>query len=370
MLSRRRFLGASAALAAFPAVPVWAQASAPFIRLTFNDDAVSRLLDLQVARDDSDAAIDALLALPAYQNVIRVGENEGSLVRQQLAQNAKAVIRGTATEQSQPHEDAARLFVANPNVVRALLGELAETKVARASRIAAHLSGFTPDAVQKGKPIEQTVYLHLGGTWDALNVKGDIFLNLHYWTQYHRPSLAGLNMIAAHETMHTVQNRAFGNPEIQDTGAGAFFTALSKIQREGTARYVEVDTDPTPYPEYSYGFYYRAIDIEAVRDFPTLPKLLQPLYDSCFPRYDKARFVEMYRAGINNGGDFYALGHGVAKAIDERAGRPALLQTVTGGPRAFWSRYTDVQKRARELPALPEAVTAYLPQLPASFAKG
>ncbi|MBC8142128.1 MAG: twin-arginine translocation signal domain-containing protein [Armatimonadetes bacterium] len=368
MLSRRSFLGASAALVAAPALPVAAQEALPFIRLDFNADAVSRLLDLQAAKDDGDAAIDSLLALPAYKNVIRVGEGEGSLARDLLATNAKAVIRGTATVRSQPREDAARLFINNPAGYRALLTELEQTKAARAKRIAAHLSGFTPDVLRKsGKPIVQTVYLHFGGTWDALNVNGDIFLNLHYWTEYHRPSLAGLNMIVAHEAMHTVQNRAFGNPELQDTGEGAFFTALSKIQREGTARYVEVDTDPAPYPPFTYGFHFRAISIETVRNFATLLPQLQTLYDACFPVYDKARFVEAYRTGINNGGDFYALGHGAAKVIDERAGRAALLQTITGGPKAFWSRYAEQTKKERTLPPLPDAVAKRLSSLPASF---
>lgn len=371
MLSRRSFLGASVAVAALSAVPTAsgaAQETAPFVRLSFNTDAVSRLLELQSAKDDSDAAMDSLLTLPAYKNIIRVGEGEGSLARESLAKNAKEVIRGTATARSQPREDAARLLIANPIATRALLAELDQTRSARAARIARHVETFTPPAVWGGKPLAQTVYLHLGGTWDALNVSGDIFLNLHYWLEYYRPSLAGLNMVIAHETMHTVQNRAFGNPELQDTGDGAFFTALSKIQREGTARYVEVDTDPVSYPPYTYGFYYRAVDTEMVRDFAALLPQLQTLHDSCFPVFDKARFIEIYRTGINNGGDFYAIGHGAAKAIDERAGRAALLQTVSGGAKAFWSRYAEVAKKERTLPALPEAVAKRIPALPASFA--
>lgn len=362
MISRRSFLGASLTVATLGANAPLAFAqkdAAPVpLRLTFDTAAVSRLLDLQAAKDDSDAAVAALLALPAYLTVIRVGEAEGSLTREGLARNAKAVIRSEATPRSQPREDAARLLVNNPESYRVLLKDLAESGAARSARIAAHLARFTPDTVRKGAPIAQTVYLHLGGTWDALNVQGDVFLNLHYWAEYNRPALDGLNLVVAHETLHTIQTRAFGNPERQDTGAGAFFTALSKIQREGTARYAEENTDPEPYAPYTYGFFYRAIDNETVRDFARLPRLLEPLHAACFPVFDRERFVELYSRGMNNGGDFYALGHGVAKAIDDRAGRAALVETVAGGPQVFWSRYVALQKKHAALPRLPDAVTA------------
>ena len=94
-------------------------------------------------------------------------------------------------------------------------------------------------------------------------------------------------------------------------------------------------------------------------DFPRLPRLLEPLYAACFPTFDKARFVEIYSRGMNNGGVFYALGHGVAKAIDEKAGRAALVETVAGGPKSFWTRYADKAKRDTTLPTLPAIVTAY-----------
>lgn len=334
------------------------------VRLSFNTDAIRRLLDLRKTKDVSDTAINTLLDLPAYKNVLRVGEAEGSVTRERLAANARAVIEGTATPRTQPREDAARLVLPPEEVVRDLLKRLDGSAPTRAARIASRVGSFTPEKVKKGEPITQTVYLHLGGTWDALNVNGDIFLNFHYWLEYNRPSLDGLNLVVAHETMHTVQNRAYGNPEAQENGEGAFFTALSKIQREGTARLVETETDPEAYGQYTYGFFYRAVAEEALRDFARLPRLLEPLHAACFPTFDKERFVELYSEGMSNGGPFYALGHGVAKAIDDRAGRPALLATIAGGPKLFWSRYVELCRSVPSLPRLPEPVEARIKELP------
>ena len=270
MTFTRRQLLAASLLPMLPASQSFAQdAKSPpaWFKLTFDNAAIRRLLDLQRDKNDADAAIDSLLDLPAYRNIIRVGEAEGAVdTRQQLARNAKAVIRGEATPTTQPREDAARLLINNAETYRAMLKEIEATGAARSARIAAHLAGFAPKKVTTGEPISATIYLHLGGTWDALNVKGDIFLNLHYWAEYHRPALDGLNLVIAHEAMHSVQNRAFGNPELQDDGAGAWLTALSKIQREGTARYIETTVDPDAYREYTYGFFHRAVATETVRD--------------------------------------------------------------------------------------------------------
>ncbi|MBC8136385.1 MAG: hypothetical protein H8F28_10910 [Fibrella sp.] len=367
MLSRRVLLGTSLPALAFGFLPVrsWAvQSGTPSVRLTFNMDGVRRLLDLRRTKDVSETAINALLDLPAYKNVLRVGEAEGSVTRERLAANARAVIQGTATPRNQPREDAARLVIPSEEICRDLLKQLDDSAQTRTARIAEHLSSFTPDKVKKGDPITQTVYLHLGGTWDALNTNGDIFLNFHYWLEYNSPSLDGLNLVVAHETMHTVQNRAYGNPEAQETSVGAFFTALSKIQREGTARLIETDIDLASYGQYTYGFFYRAVDNESLRDFARLPRLLEPLHAACFPAFDKERFVALYATGMNNGGPFYALGHGVAKAIDERAGRPALLATIEGGPKVFWSRYIELCRSVLSLPRLPASVETRIKELP------
>jgi hypothetical protein len=286
------------------------------------------------------------------------------VTRERLAANARAVIEGTATPRTQPREDAARLVIPSEEICQDLLKRLDDSAPVRTARIAERVAEFTPDKVKKGEPITQTVYVHLGGTWDALNVSGDIFLNFHHWLEYHRPSLDGLNLVVAHETMHTVQNRAYGNPEAQETGVGAFLTALSKIQREGTARLVETETDRESYAQYTYGFFYRAVSNEALRGFDRFVRLLEPLHAACFPVFDKEQFIEIYSRGMNNGGVFYALGHGVAKAIDERAGRPALLATIQGGPKAFWTRYGELSRSAAGLPPLPEPVLSRLKELP------
>jgi hypothetical protein len=182
----------------------------------------------------------------------------------------------------------------------------------------------------------------------------DVYINIHYWHDYNRPAWDGLNMIVAHETMHTIQNRAFGNPEYQDTGEKSFFTALSKIQREGIARYVEVETDPEAYQPYTYGFFYRAVDQENLRAFERDLSLLTPLTAAPYPEFNKAQFAEVYGTAMDSGGPFYDVGHGIAKTIDERSGRKTLLKTIAEGPKAFFSEYARLSEKDRSLPRLPE----------------
>lgn len=343
-------LGAGRRAAALPLL-------APSIRITFDAQAVALLLDLVAAKDASDGAVRRLLDLPAYRNIARVGTAEGSTTPERLAASAKAVISGTATERDQPRGAADRLLVTDPDGYRVLLKDVEATKAAREARVVARLSAFLPPKV-RAETIAQTVYLHLGGTWDALNVAGDIYLNLAYWHDYNKSSLDGLNLVVAHEMTHTLQNRAYGNPEAQDTGAGAWLTALSKIQREGTARLVETDTDTDGYAPYTYGFFYRAVDNESARDFAHLVALLEPLRAACLPTFDKERFASLYGAGMDNGGPFYTIGYGAAKAIDERAGRKILLETMEGGPKVFWTQYADLCRKFADLPRLPGGVEA------------
>jgi hypothetical protein len=327
------------------------------IRIAFDASAVKTLLDLIAAKDSSDASLEKWLDLPANKAILQVGEREGNLTRARLKANARAVIEGTATPRQQERGDIGRVLVTAPGDYRKMIAEVESTAAARSARVAARLRAFLPREVEKER-FTPTVYLHFGGNWDALNVGGDIFLNVHFWHDYNKPGWDGLNMIVAHEAMHTIQNRAYGNPEAQDTGDGAFLSALSKIQREGTARYVEAETDPEPYEEYSYGFFYRAVDAERLRAFPADVRLLGPLTDACHPTFDKARFAEVFSEGMNAGGPFYDVGHGMAKAIDERMGRKALLETVRRGPKDFFTKYVRLSERHKELPRLPENVVA------------
>jgi hypothetical protein len=239
MLSRRALFGASLPVLVLGSLPatVWArQGRAPFVRLTFNTDGVRRLLDLKKTKDVSETAINALLDLPAYKNVLRVGENEGSVTRERLAANARAVIQGTATPRNQPREDAARLVIANEEACRDLLEQLDDSAASRSARIAERLSAFTPEKVKRASRSRRRC-ISISAGLGCLNVGGDIFLNFHYWLEYNRPSLDGLNLVVAHETMHTVQNRAYGNPEAQETESGPSLRRFRRFNgRHGTTR--------------------------------------------------------------------------------------------------------------------------------------
>lgn len=333
---------------------------APKIQITIDDSAVRQLVALMEAKDSSEASVDKWLDLPANRFLLTVGAREENLTREKLKANVVAVINGTATRETQPPDDIGTVRLDPVQDYKAMLAELKATAQGRNTRIAARVAAFSPP----GTDVTETVYLHVGGDWDALNDKGSVYVNMRFWHDPHKPSWDGFNMIVAHETLHTVQNAAYGNPEAQDTGPGAWLTALSKIQREGMARYLETETDPTPYVPYTYGFFYRAIDAERLRAWPADVRLLSPLADACFPVFDKTRFFAAYTSGIEGGGPYYDLGHGIAKAIDEKLGRAALIETVTRGPKDFWSKYVALTKKDAALPKLPSAAMEKIKTMP------
>jgi hypothetical protein len=328
--------------------------------ISFDDTAVRGLIALIKAKDTSDASLDRWLDLPANKYVVKIGVDEQALTRDQFKQNAIAVINGTATPQSQPADDIGCLRMSSPDDFSSMLDALESTEKARVARITARLQAFAPP----GTNLTEVVYIHLGGDWDAVNDHGAIYLNMRFWHDTHQPGWDGLNMIVAHETTHSVQNLWYGNPEDQSDGPGAFLTALSKIQREGTARYVEYDADPGPYAPWTYGFFERALDTESSRSFPQDVQTLQPIYDACFPKFNHDQYVQAFETGIGNGGPFYDVGYGMAQAIDTHMGRRALTETIVRGPKLFFQQYAGLCASDPELPKLPPEVMAAVDEMP------
>jgi hypothetical protein len=268
------------------------------IKITIDDSAIRQLIDMKKARDVSDAHLEAWLDLPANKYLLRTGAREGNLTRSELKANAVAVIKGVATARNQPRNTMGCLLLEPDGTFDRMLDELHETMPVRIARIVERDTAFSPELAD----VEETVYLHLGGEWDAVSEGRAIFCNLRFWHDFHKPGWDGFNMVIAHETMHTIQNAAYGNPELQGTGDGAFLTALSKIQREGMARYVEYDTDPGPYDPDTHGFYSRAVAAERLRAFPADISLLSSLAAACFPKFDHGAFAETYMANISGAG--------------------------------------------------------------------
>ena len=328
--------------------------------ITFDDTAVRQLIALVKAKDTSEMSLDTWLNLPANKYILSVGQNEGDLTREQFRKNAVDVINGTATPDTQPLTDIGCLWMSSVQDYTAMLDAFDDSTPARVKRIAERLSEFSP----KGVHIKETVYLHLGGNWDAINDHGTIYLNIRFWHDMHRPGWDGVNMIVAHETTHSVQNAVYGNPEDQSSSTPAFLTAMSKIQREGTARYVEYDTDPEAYRTSTYGFYERAISTESYRSFPTDLSLLEGVYQACYPTFDHDKFVNVYTVGMDTGGPFYDIGYGIARAIDEHLGRAALIDTIVRGPKQFYSVYEGLCESDSSLPKLPDDVVRAIAKMP------
>jgi hypothetical protein len=290
----------------------------------------------------------------------QVRDTEQNLTRARFRQNAIDEINGAATPQNQPPTDIGCLWMSSIQDYTAMLDGFDASTDARVKRIAARLAEFSPPRVH----IKETVYLELGGDWDAVNDHGTIYVNIRFWHDLYRPGWDGINMIVAHETMHSVQNVAYGNPEAQDGSTPAFLTLLSKIQREGTARYVEYDTDPEAYRNGTYGFYERAISTESYRSFPKDINMLEDVYKACYPSFDHDKFVDAYQNGMDTGGPFYDVAYGIAKAIDERLGRPALIDTVVRGPKQFYTVYEGLCATDSSLPKIPDDVVRAIDAMP------
>jgi len=332
----------------------------PTLEITFDDTAIRELIALVKAKDSSDASLDTWLNLPANKYILSVGDAEENLTREHFRANAVAEINGTATPQTQSPTDIGCLWMSSTQDYTAMLNGFEDSAEARIRRIADRLAKFCPP----GTHIKETVYLHLGGDWDAVNDNGDIYVNIRFWHDLHRPSWDGINMIVAHESMHTVQNMAYGNPRDNSGATQAFVTAMSKIQREGTARYVENDTDPEAYETSSYGFYERAITSETYRSFARDMKKLEIVYTACFPKYDLDKFTDAYVDGVDTGGPFYDVGYGMARAIDERLGRRRLIATVMHGPKDFFAEYAGLCSSDSSLPKLPEDILKAVADMP------
>ncbi len=329
------------------------------VTITIDDTVVTRLLTLIGKRDDSAKSIDAWIDLPGNAELLKVGALEGQLTRAQLRANVKAVIDGAATNASQPPSSFGRVLLLSPADTRAMLAELHARAQEWLTRTANRDAAYAP----AGLRVSQTVYLHLGGDWDALNRDGAIYVDMAYFHDYFTPSWFGLDLLLAHETFHAVQNAAFGNPESTGTSDEAFFTALSKIQREGTARLVEVEADPGGYTPGTYGFYFRAVDTESLREFAASVDLLDELAAACYPKLNSANYTDAVSQGLSNGGVYYTIGEGIAAGIERYAGHARLVQTVARGPLDFFDCYIALTRRHAGLAKLPAGFAAEVERL-------
>ncbi len=329
------------------------------VTITIDDTVVTRLLTLIGKRDDSAKSIDAWIDLPGNAEMLKVGALEGQLTRAQLRANVKAVIDGAATNASQPPSSFGRVLLPSPADTRAMLAELHARAQEWLTRTANRDAAYAP----AGLRVSQTVYLHLGGDWDALNRDGAIYVDMAYFHDYFTPSWFGLDLLLAHETFHAVQNAAFGNPESTGTSDEAFFTAISKIQREGTSRLVEVEADPSGYTPGTYGFYFRAVDTESLREFAASVGLLGELSAACYPKLNSANYTDAVSQGLSNGGVYYTIGEGIAVAIERYAGHARLVQTVARGPLDFFDCYIALTRRHPDLAKLPAGFAAEVERL-------
>lgn len=160
--------------------------------------------------------------------------------------------------------------------------------------------------------------------------------------------------------VHELYHNGFGlhrhgsSPQDAKTGAALVENLLWQTQHEGMATYVAYRARPPGLLVEDYAFLDDAAEVR-VRF-----KLLQKLLDDMGHAGDSelAPLRERLWSGGTSKRAFYVVGAWMARDIEARHGRDALIRTVVDGPRAFLDAYMSSSPQADLQLRLPPAHTA------------
>ena len=321
------FLAATRAGAEVPQPP----AAAADVRLDF--EVIDRFLEFVGRGDATEKELDGWVRLPGNRELLRQGRIEGGLSPDILKEAARVTLRGEQVPSP-------------PTLGTVAIGEwpslrrMADSIRARESDlIAATLKALDP-YLPRDHPVPPIrIYFHLGGSWDGKSSDA-VYINLTLFQSRGEASLAGLDALLVHETFHQVQGVLLPRIEDYSSRQSALYTVLLRMQQEGTARHLEYRYlrpiapaeifDRTNLERYAVGLRHAAEHSEALENIRV---------KIAAGRLDEARVLAS--AALAGGGPLYALGHGIADAIEEGSGREALARTVAAGPLAFLAAYEE-----------------------------
>jgi hypothetical protein len=310
-----------------------------------------RLIEHRIIDDDS---LDAWVDLPGNEELLRQGAARHELDREMLRENLWHSILGHSERRG---TGLGTLAIDPPGDLVRMIDELNGRREEITSRVAAQIESYLPE----GSPgIHATVRLHLGGTWDG-RAREDVYLNLSFLHTFDPPWFSGAEGILAHEIAHLVHRVFDGPPEEASTPEGLFAVALAQIHSEGMAREIESGALPETVPPRTYAAFVRAKYGDDLAGFPAAVGRLVDLRKTCLDLRDAATCRRLINAGLWRGGESYAIGHGMARAIEAALGRKTLATTFQAGGARFFQLYVQATKMLHGLPQLDEGVERALP---------
>src|SRR5262249_47803107 len=161
-----------------------------------------------------------------------------------------------------------------------------------------------------------------------------------------------------------------GPPEDADTAEGLFAVALAQIHSEGIARHVEADLLDGAYPPGTYAAFVSAKYHDDLMGFETALRHTEELRAVCLDLKDTVTCRRLIQTGLWRGGETYAVGHGMARAIESALGKRTLASTFAAGGARFFELYAQASKMLPGLPRLSAKMEEALPGAPAPLERG
>jgi tetratricopeptide (TPR) repeat protein len=284
------------------------------------------------------------VALPGNAELLRIGALRGEMDGEDLREELWHAILG------HPRPDTGglgSLLIEPRSDLKAMLEEIERRGAEVAGRIEAGVAPYLPAEVE---PLEATVRLHLGGTWNG-RTSSDIYVSLSFLHSFAPPWLDGLDSIIAHEVIHKAHQRLGPLPSDAQSVEGILAVALSQIHAEGVARHVEHrllegEHAPDGYAAFASGRYRGAL-----AGFGAAFLRLEEIRESCMRRRDLEGCRDLVASGLVRGGATYAIGQGMSAAIESAMGRGTLGSTLASGPEEFFRLYLQARRMLTGYPA-------------------
>jgi tetratricopeptide (TPR) repeat protein len=301
------------------------------VRLDF--EVVDRFLEFADRGGASSAELKRWVRLPGNRELLREGQREGGLTAEILEEAARVTLSGGSFP-SPP--TLGNLSAGDWSSLKKIVESIRTRQDTLAAAALAALDPYLPP----GHPLPPLeVRFHLGGTWDGRSTDA-VYINLTLFQSRGEGSLAGLDALLVHELFHQAQAALLPGVEDYSSRQSALYTVLLRMQQEGIARHLE------------YRFLSRSAPADAL-DRTNLGKYADGLRRASEHAADLEEIRSVIQAGrlddarvlaaraLLGGGPLYAVGHGVADAIESARGPAGLASTVATGPLAFARAYVE-----------------------------
>ena len=317
------------------------------IHLEFDARVPVELARLIEGRIIDDGSLDAWVDLPGNAELLRQGALRGTLDREQLRDNLWHAILGHALKRGTGLGSLAFDPIGD---LRKMVAELDGRKDEIERRVQEHVATYLPEGTPE---IRAAVRLHLGGTWDG-RTRDDIFLNLSFFHDYGPPWFGSVEGIVAHEIVHLAHRQLDVLPEDADTPEGLFAVALAQIHSEGLGRHVEFALVDANSPSGTYAALILRRYKDGLAGLESTFRRVDDLREVCLRRRVMQECRALIRSGLWMGGDTYAIGHGMARAIESALGRKMLASTMREGAARFFELYDQSTHMLPGFPPLGE----------------